>query len=455
MQEIKCPKCGEVFTVDEAGYAAIVSQIKNKEFTKELDERLKQLNETKNKDIELMKDKFKAEQDKAELEYKHKIESLEKQIEYNKEIYSAEKEKAIEEIKQENFKLKSQINLSEKDKTIAINEVLEKTKEELNKKEQEIITLKGNIEIVKREEEALKEKHKNDLKVKDEVIEFYKDYKTKLSTKMLGETLEQHCLNEFNKIRATAFPKAFFDKDNDAKSGSKGDFIFRDFTDSGVEYVSIMFEMKNEMETTSKKHKNEDFFKELDKDRNEKGCEYAVLVSMLESDNEFYNIGIADVSYKYPKMYVIRPQFFITLITVLRNAALNSVSYKNELAEYKQKNIDITNFEDKLKEFKEGFQYNYDHAGTNFKNAIEQIDNTISKLEEIKESLRKTENHLRLANDKLQDITIKRLTRNNPTMTEKFKEAEKKKEEEDDGFSKLNELGSKVNKFVKKIKEIS
>lgn len=429
MQEIKCPKCGEVFKVDEVGYAAIVSQIKNKEFTKEIDERIKQINETKSKDIELMKDKFKSEQEKAELEYKHKIEDLEKQIETNKTIYSAEKAKELEEIKQENIKLKSQIDSNEKDKTIAINSALEKVKEDLNRKEQEIIKLKGNIEIAKKEEIALKEKHKNDLKAKDEVIASYKDFKVKLSTKMVGETLEQHCLNEFNKIRVTAFPKAFFDKDNDAKSGSKGDFIFRDFTDSGVEYISIMFEMKNEVETTAKKHKNEDFFKELDKDRNEKICEYAVLVSMLESDNEFYNTGIVDVSYKYPKMYVIRPQFFITLITLLRNAALNSVNYKNELAEYKQKNIDITNFEDRLNDFKDGFQTNYGRAGKNFKEAIEKIDTTIKNLEDIKENLRKTENNLRLANNKLQDLTVKKLTKDNPTMIEKFKEAENKKKE--------------------------
>ena len=429
MQEIKCPKCGEVFKVDEAGYAAIVSQIKNKEFTKEIDERIKQINETKNKDIELMKDKFKSEQEKAELEYKHKIEDLEKQIETNKTIYTAEKAKEIEKIKQENIKLKSQIDSNEKDKTIAINSALEKVKEDLNKKEQEIIELKGNIEIAKKEEIALKEKHKNDLKAKDEVIASYKDFKVKLSTKMVGETLEQHCLNEFNKIRVTAFPKAFFDKDNDAKSGSKGDFIFRDFTDSGVEYISIMFEMKNEVETTAKKHKNEDFFKELDKDRNEKNCEYAVLVSMLEKDNEFYNTGIVDVSYKYPKMYVIRPQFFITIITLLRNAALNSVNYKNELAEYKQKNIDITNFEDRLNDFKDGFQTNYGRAGKNFKEAIEKIDTTIKNLEDIKENLRKTENNLRLANNKLQDLTVKKLTKGNPTMIEKFKEAENKKKE--------------------------
>ncbi len=429
MQEIKCPKCGEVFKVDEAGYAAIVSQIKNKEFTKEIDERIKQINETKSKDIELMKDKFKSEQEKVELEYKHKIEDLEKQIETNKTIYSAEKAKELEEIKQENIKLKSQIDSNEKDKTIAINSALEKVKEDLNKKEQEIITLKGNIEIAKKEEIALKEKHKNDLKAKDEVIASYKDFKVKLSTKMVGETLEQHCLNEFNKLRVTAFPKAFFDKDNDAKSGSKGDFIFRDFTDSGIEYISIMFEMKNEVETTAKKHKNEDFFKELDKDRNEKNCEYAVLVSMLESDNEFYNTGIVDVSYKYPKMYVIRPQFFITIITLLRNAALNSVNYKNELAEYKQKNIDITNFEDRLNDFKDGFQTNYGRAGKNFKEAIEKIDTTIKNLEDIKENLRKTENNLRLANNKLQDLTVKKLTKGNPTMIEKFKEAENKKKE--------------------------
>lgn len=461
MQEIKCPKCGEVFKVDEAGYAAIVSQIKNKEFTKEIDERVKQINDSKNKDIELLKGNFKAEQEKAELEYKHKIEDLEKQIELNKTVYTAEKEKAIEEIKQENIKLKSQIDSNEKDKTIAISAALEKAKEELNKKEQEIITLKGNIENAKIAEEALKERHKNELKYKDDVIASYKDFKAKLSTKMLGETLEQHCLAEFNKYHMMgAFPNAIFEKDNDAKAGeTKGDFIFKDFYD-GIEYVSIMFEMKNEMETTTTKQKNEEFFKKLDKDRKEKGCKYAVLVSMLESENEFYNNGIVDVSFKtgYKDMYVIRPQFFIPIISLLRNSAFDTLEYQKRIVEYENQNIDIINFENKLLKFRDGFGKNYDSAKKNFEEAIKDIDKAIKNLQDVKESLETSKNQLRLANDKLQGITIKKLISGNPTMTEKFKEAEKNKKENkqennDDAFLKMEEKIEKIENKLEQNKE--
>ena len=277
-------------------------------------------------------------------------------------------------------------------------------------------------------EQSLKENYELKLKEKDTQIEFYKDLKAKMSTKMVGETLEQHCEIEFNKLRATGFQKAYFEKDNDAKTGSKGDYIYRESTEEGVEFISIMFEMKNEMDTTATKHKNEDFLKELDKDRQEKGCEYAVLVSLLEADNELYNCGIVDVSYKYPKMYVIRPQFFISMITLLRNAALNSVQYRKQLAEYKNQNIDISNFEAEMNDFKDKFGRNYQLASDKFRKAIEEIDKTIDHLQKTKDALLSSENNLRLANNKAQDLTVKRLTKNNPTMAQKFAELEAKEQ---------------------------
>ncbi|MDO4200394.1 MAG: DUF2130 domain-containing protein, partial [Clostridia bacterium] len=291
---------------------------------------------------------------------------------------------------------------------------------------QKIILLESKIKEAEKDseikEKSLKENFEIQLKAKDETIEFYKDLKTKMSTKMVGETLEQHCETEFNKIRAGAFPNAYFEKDNDARTGSKGDYIFRESTADGIEFISIMFEMKNEMDTTATKHKNEDFFKELDKDRQEKGCEYAVLVSLLEADNELYNSGIVDVSYKYPKMYVIRPQFFISMITVLRNAALNSVQYRRQLVEYKNQNIDISHFEDDMNDFKEKFGRNYQLASDKFRKAIEEIDKTIDHLQKTKDALLSSENNLRLANNKAQDLSVKRLTKNNPTMAQKFAE---------------------------------
>lgn len=276
------------------------------------------------------------------------------------------------------------------------------------------------------QEQSLKDNFAVQLKAKDTEIAFYKDLKTRQSTKMVGETLEQHCEIEFNRLRATAFQNAYFEKDNDAKTGSKGDYIFRESTPEGIEFISIMFEMKNEMDTTATKHKNEDFFKELDKDRNEKNCEYAVLVSLLESDNELYNTGIVDVSHRYPKMYVIRPQFFISMITLLRNAALNSVQYRKQLAEYKNQNIDISNFEAEMNDFKEKFGRNYQLASDKFRKAIEEIDKTIDHLQKTKDALLSSENNLRLANNKAQDLTVKRLTKNNPTMAQKFAELENK-----------------------------
>jgi hypothetical protein len=337
-----------------------------------------------------------------------------------------EKEKTLSEFKQEVERLKAQIISSDKDKTIAVNEVITKKKDEIVEKDIRISELLGKLKEAEKDsqlrEQSLKDTFNVQLKSKDEAIEFYKDLKTRMSTKMVGETLEQHCEIEFNKIRASAFQNAYFEKDNDAKSGSKGDYIFRESTVDGIEFISIMFEMKNEMDTTATKKRNEDFLKELDKDRNEKKCEYAVLVSLLEGDSELYNSGIVDLSYKYPKMYVIRPQFFISMITVLRNAAMNSVQYRQQLAEIKSQNIDISRFEEDMNDFKDKFGRNYRLASEKFVKAIEEIDKTIDHLQKTKDALLSSESNLRLANDKAQDLTIKRLTKNNPTMASKFAE---------------------------------
>ncbi len=397
MPEIKCPKCQNVFTVDETDYALIASQIRNVEFEKELKEKSAQLVKEKNQELQLLQMKM-----------------------------NSEKEKAVFDILQEVEKLKAKVSTFDKDKALALNEALSIQKEEIALKEQEILKLKGALNDAQKDsllrEKSLKENFEVQLKAKDEAISFYKDLKTKMSTKMVGETLEQHCEIEFNKLRSTAFPNAYFEKDNDSKSGSKGDYIFKESTEDGIEFISIMFEMKNEMSTTATKHKNEDFFKELDKDRVEKGCEYAVLVSLLEADNELYNTGIVDVSHKYPKMYVIRPQFFISMISLLRNAALNSVQYRKQVAEFKNQNIDISKFEDEMNDFKDKFARNFQLASDKFRKAIEEIDKTIDHLQKTKDALLSSENNLRLANNKAQDLTVKRLTRNNPTMKQKFDE---------------------------------
>lgn len=397
MHEIICPNCGKVFSVDESGFAAIVSQVRNEEFHRELTEREKQFNAEKETALKL-----------AEV--------------------SAEKEKEVtlSGLKQEIERLKAQIVSDEKDRTIAVNEAVSAKKDELVEKEKMILELQSKLKESEKDnqlrEQSLKDNFSVQLKAKDETIEFYKDLKTKMSTKMVGETLEQHCEVEFNKIRAMAFQNAYFEKDNDSKSGSKGDYIFRESTPEGTEYISIMFEMKNEMDTTATKKKNEDFLKELDKDRNEKNCEYAVLVSLLEADSELYNSGIVDMSYKYPKMYVIRPQFFISMITILRNASMNSIQYRQQLAEIKNQNIDISRFEDDMNDFKEKFGKNYRIASEKFSKAIEEIDKTMDHLQKTKDALLSSENNLRLASDKAQDLTVKRLTKNNPTMAAKFAE---------------------------------
>ncbi len=342
----------------------------------------------------------------------------------------ATKEKELSANREEILKLKSKIDSLEAEKKIAINEAVNEKEKEISEQKEKIALLNGQIETNEKtaqlKEQTLKENYEEKLKGKDEQIAYYKDLKAKQSTKMVGETLEQHCEIEFNKLRATGFQNAYFEKDNDAKSGSKGDFIFKEFSDDGTEFISIMFEMKNEMDETATKHKNEDFFKELDKDRNEKKCEYAVLVSLLEADNELYNTGIVDVSYRYPKMYVIRPQFFIPMITLLRNASLNALQYKQELAVIRNQNIDISHFEEDMNEFKDKFSRNYRLASEKFKKAIDEIDKTIDHLQKTKDALLSSENNLRLANNKAEELSIKRLTRNNPTMAAKFAELEQK-----------------------------
>ena len=430
MPEIRCPKCGEVFTVDESGYAAIVSQIKDAEFHKELCERVAQLEKSKNDELSLIRTQAVADKDKSVFELNKEIDSLKAKLESQGKDFELDKERSMNALKQENEQLKTKIENNAQERTLAVTKALSEKKDEIVEKEKQIILLETQLQDAAKDKQllkqSLKEKYAFQLKEKDDLIAYYKDLKTKMSTKMVGETLEQHCEIEFNRLRATGFQNAYFEKDNDAKTGSKGDFIFRDKTDDGIEYISIMFEMKNEMDTTATKHKNEDFFKELDKDRSEKGCEYAVLVSLLEADNEFYNTGIVDVSYKYPKMYVIRPQFFIPIITLLRNAAANSIQYKRQLIEYSNQNIDVTNFENKLLDFQEKFSYNYGLAQKKFDEAIKDIDKTIETLQKTKAALLSSENNLRLANDKAQDITIKKLTRGNPTMQQKFAELEKK-----------------------------
>ena len=418
MQEIKCPKCGEVFQVDESGYAAILKQVRDKEYHKEIEEYKKHLEESQESKDELVKAK-------TESEYKDIISSKDAEIEKLKaklkeadnekklavNEVAAEKEKKLAESSSKIVELEAQIKNSESEKKLAVSEAVSKVEKDFREKE----------DRYKEDAQKMKEEYSDQLREKDVQINYYKDLKTRMSTKMVGETLEQHCEIEFNKIRMSAFPNAYFEKDNDARTGSKGDYIFRESED-GVEFISIMFEMKNENETTATKHKNEDFLKELDKDRNEKKCEYAILVSMLEADNELYNTGIVDVSYKYPKMYVIRPQFFIQMITLLRDAARKSIQYQHELAMVRNQNMDITHFEEDLEAFKQGFARNYELASKKFNEAIDDIDKTIKYLEKTKEALLSSENNLRLANNKATDLTVKKLTKNNPTMEAKFRE---------------------------------
>ncbi len=394
MNEIKCPKCGEVFKVDESGYASIAKQVRDKEFERQI---------------------------------KQSEENLRAQLEARIELALAKEKMAISEKDNRIELLKSKLEEQRKSSELEIKMALQDKEKEISMLNNELILNKKNYEL---QSNAAIKQHEKELAMKDEVIEQYRDFKLKQSTKMIGESLEKHCELEFEKLRATGFRNAYFGKDNDVRSGSKGDYIYKETSDDGIEFISIMFEMKNEADETATKHKNEDFLKELDKDRNEKKCEYAVLVSMLESDNELYNLGIVDVSHKYPKMYVIRPQFFIPMITLLRNAAFNSLDYKKQLVEIQSKNVDIANFEASLDEFKAKFSYNYEQASKRFKEAIEEIDKSMQHLQKIKDALLASDRQLRLANDKADDLTIKKLTKNNPTMRAKFEEESKKDKNE-------------------------
>lgn len=420
MQEIKCPKCGEVFQVDEAGYAAIVKQVRDKEFDKEISKRDKEYETKKDDAVKIAV----TERDKEIVELKSEIESEKKQKQLEIDKIASEKDNKIKEKEAEIARLEGELKYNRKDTELAVKNAVQEEEKKVYELEKKLEQTNIEWEL---KEKSLCEKHVNELKRKDEEIAQYKDYKTRLSTKMIGENLEQHCENEFNKLRPTAFRNAYFEKDNDVKTGSKGDFIYRETSDDGVEFISIMFEMKNEMDTTEKKRKNEDFLKKLDKDRNDKNCEYAVLVTMLEADSEFYNSGIVDFSHKYPKMYVVRPQFFIPIITLLRNAAINSLEYKKELEVIKNQNIDITNFEKDINDFKDNFSNKYRLASERFKDAIEEIDKTITHLQKTREALLKSENHLRLANNQAEDLTIKKLTKDNPTMQAMFKELKNNK----------------------------
>ena len=430
MNEIICPHCHKAFKVDEAGYADILKQVRDHQFEEELHNRLALAEKDKQSAIQIAEAKVRealqeqlAQKETALIQLKS-----EKEAELAQKL--AQKETEVAQLKAEKTneltQLKAQLDNAEVAKKLAITEAVQKIEKERDNLLNEVKTKeleKQNLESTLVQEYTAKLQSKEEIiKYKEEEIARVKDMKAKLSTKMIGETLEQHCETEFNKLRATAFQNAYFEKDNDARSGSKGDFIYKETDEAGNEIVSIMFEMKNEGDETATKKKNEDFFKELDKDRNEKKCEYAVLVTMLEAESEYYNTGIVDVSHKYSKMYVVRPQFFIPIITLLRNAAMNSLKYKAELALVRNQNIDITNFEEKINQFKEGFARNYDLASRKFQTAIDEIDKTIIHLQKTKEALLSSENNLRLANQKAEDLTIKKLTHGNPTMKAKFDE---------------------------------
>lgn len=399
MQNIKCPHCGKEFNIDEAGYAAIVKQIRDSEFDADV-----------HKQLDLLKIQMESANKSSQMEYERKIQTLEF------------------ELRQQGAEHKHELSELEAKNAIAVRDAVAMKDKELSDAQQSIVSLQNQIDVMKTQQElaeaTLKKSYEMQLTAKDEQIAYYQDFKAKQSTKMIGESLEQHCEQEFNKYRAAAFQNAYFEKDNEVskQSGSKGDFIFRDFDDTGLEYISIMFEMKNEADKTATKHKNEDFFKELDKDRREKKCEYAVLVSLLEMDNEFYNNGIVDVSYRYPKMYVIRPQFFIPLITLLRNAASQSISIRHELQKVHQENLDVVAFTEALESFKKRFGRNYELAEQRFNDAIANIDKTIEYLQKVKEALTVSDKHLTAANNQAQALTVKSLTKNNPTMAAKFQQ---------------------------------
>lgn len=459
MHEIKCPHCGKAFKIDEAGYADILKQVRDSAFDQQLHERLELAEQDKRNAVELAQTRIASEMQKAATDKDSEIQELKAKLDAGEVARKLAVTEALSAVQKERDALANELEQAKRDRQAASELAEAKLVNGLQQaaatKDAEIQGLKAKLEstaviqklaiteavgVVERErdelksglaraalekqlaEKSLKDKYETQIKDRDDAIERLRDMKARLSTKMVGETLEQHCETEFNRIRATAFPRAYFEKDNDARTGSKGDYIFRDLDEAGTEIVSIMFEMKNENDRTSTKNKNEDFLKELDKDRTEKGCEYAVLVSLLEPDSELYNTGIVDVFHRYPKMYVVRPQFFLPIITLLRNAAMNSLKYKSELALVKAQNIDITSFETNLETFKTAFARNYDLASNSFKKAIDEIDKSIDHLQKTKEALMGTDRNLRLANDKAQDVTIKKLTRGNPTMAAKFAE---------------------------------
>jgi hypothetical protein len=441
MHEIICPHCKKAFKVDEAGYADILKQVRNKEFEQQLHDRLELAEKEKLSAVELAKSNIRNDMQKLASDKDVEIKELKAKLDAGDVAQKLAVTEALKVIERERDKLANELEKTKLDKEAALKLAEEKlgasesakklaVVEALSKVEKERDELKNSLKQAELEkqlsEKSLIDKYETQLKDRDDAIDRLRDMKARLSTKMVGETLEQHCETEFNRIRATAFPNAYFEKDNDSSSGSKGDFIFRDLDHAGTEIVSIMFEMKNEIDTTATKKKNEDFLKELDKDRTEKDCEYAVLVSLLEPDSELYNSGIVDMFHRYPKMYVVRPQFFLTIITLLRNAAMKSLEYKTELAHVKSQNIDITNFEKDLEQFKTAFGKNYELASKKFQTAITEIDKSIDHLQKTKDALLGTDRNLRLANDKAQDVTIKKLTRKNPTMKAKFEELDNK-----------------------------
>lgn len=416
MQEIKCPQCGKVFKVDETGFSDIVKQVRDKEFDKEIKEREALFRA----DLETH---LKAEEVSKKLAVSEAVSELEKKLSKK----DAELVGLKAQLEAEIDRLRTEAKNDETKRQLAVTEAVSKVERECDTLKMQLQSKDTEHKLV---ETSLKERYEEKLRLKEEEIAYYKDFKARQSTKMIGESLELHCENEFNRLRATGFQNAYFEKDNDIRTGSKGDYIYRESDEDGNEIISIMFEMKNEQDETATKKKNEDFLKELHKDREEKSCEYAVLVSLLEPDSELYNTGIVDKSHRYPKMYVIRPQFFIPMITILRNAAMNSMEYKAQLALIRNQNVDITHFEENMNKFKEGFARNYALASRKFKTAVEEIDKTILHLQKTKEALISSENNLRLANNKAEDLTIKRLTRGNPTMKAKFAELKQQGEEQ-------------------------
>jgi hypothetical protein len=459
MQEINCPHCGKAFKIDESGYAEILKQVRDNEFDQDLHERLALAEKEKQAAVELALAKAAGELQQKAASKDAEIQDLKSKLDAGEITRQLAINEALSEVEKQRDSLANELEQARHDKESAVQLAKAKSLNELQKaagaKDAEIQALKAQLDAIETAKKlaiteavstvekerdqfksgleraelemelakkSLKDKYETQIKDREDTIERLRDLKARLSTKMIGETLEQHCETEFNRVRAMAFPRAHFEKDNDARSGSKGDYIFRESDGDGTEIVSIMFEMKNESDTTTTKTKNEDFLKELDKDRNEKGCEYAVLVSLLEPESELYNTGIVDVFHRYPKMYVVRPQFFLPLISLLRNAAQNSMQYKSELALVKSQNIDITNFENELDTFKAAFGKNYELASKRFQTAIDEIDKSIDHLQKTKEALLGTDRNLRLANDKAQDVTLKKLTRNNPTMAQKFAE---------------------------------